>query len=196
LSRSLLLIALSAAALMGCPAAEQRPPAPPPAPAKQNDDGLDPAKIARARGAIKQLKRELMRALMAALPRGGPTAAIKVCKQEAPRLAAAASRDGLAVGRTSHKLRSPANAPRAWVAPLLRAYSSKTRTAALSKAVPLVGGRVGYVEPIFIKGPCLRCHGASISPEIAARLRRDYPNDRATGFSAGDFRGLFWVEVK
>ncbi len=48
----------------------------------------------------------------------------------------------------------------------------------------------------FIKGPCLRCHGASIGPEIAARLRRDYPNDRATGFSAGDFRGLFWVEVK
>lgn len=195
MSRSLLLIALSAATLMGCPAAEQRPPAPP-APAKHSDDGLDPAKIARARGAIKQLKRELMRALMAALPRGGPIAAIPVCKQEAPRLAAAASGDGLEVGRTSHKLRSPANAPRAWVAPLLRAYSSKPRTAALSKAVPLERGSVGYVEPIFIKGPCLRCHGASINPEIAARLRRDYPHDRATGFSAGDFRGLFWVEVK
>ena len=41
----------------------------------------------------------------------------------------------------------------------------------------------------------MMCHGDNIAPEIAARIAEHYPQDRATGFSEGDLRGLIWAEV-
>jgi hypothetical protein len=40
---------------------------------------------------------------------------------------------------------------------------------------------------------CLTCHGATLAPELAAAIRRDYPDDAATGFSQGQLRGAFSV---
>ena len=31
-------------------------------------------------------------------------------------------------------------------------------------------------------------------PDVASRISELYPEDRATGFEAGDLRGIFWVE--
>ena len=53
---------------------------------------------------------------------------------------------------------------------------------------------MGYVEPIVMQPMCLTCHGESLAPEIAARISEVYPDDQATGFKVGDFRGVFWVE--
>ena len=69
----------------------------------------------RAVAAANALKSELKAALEAAMQNGGPENAIDVCKDKAQAIAAAHSKDGLVVGRTSHKLRNVANAPRAWV---------------------------------------------------------------------------------
>jgi hypothetical protein len=33
-----------------------------------------------------------------------------------------------------------------------------------------------------------------LNPDIAAKIDELYPDDEATGFSEGDFRGVFWVE--
>jgi hypothetical protein len=52
----------------------------------------------------------------------------------------------------------------------------------------------GYVEPIGIKPLCLACHGEALAPDVAARIGELYPKDRATGFTEGDLRGVFWVE--
>ena len=41
---------------------------------------------------------------------------------------------------------------------------------------------------------CLTCHGTELDPAIAAQIAASYPADEATGFAAGDFRGVFWVE--
>jgi hypothetical protein len=41
---------------------------------------------------------------------------------------------------------------------------------------------------------CLTCHGSEIDAEVREQLAADYPMDRATGFEAGDLRGVFWVE--
>jgi integrase len=59
----------------------------------------------------------------------------------------------------------------------------------------LDGGRTGYVEPLATAPMCLACHGESIEPAVAAKLAALYPDDRATGFRAGELRGLAWVEV-
>lgn len=97
------------------------------------------------------------------------------------------------VGRTSHRLRNPANAPPACAEPLLAAnLAAPPATTPLSVVLP--GGGAGYVEPIYVQPLCLGCHGESLEPRLAAQLSVMYPDDAATGFRAGDFRGLFWLE--
>jgi hypothetical protein len=41
--------------------------------------------------------------------------------------------------------------------------------------------------------PCSQCHGTSIAPEIKAAIAASNPDDRATGFAAGDLRGALLV---
>jgi hypothetical protein len=149
---------------------------------------------AAARGAelLLPFKQQLQAALAAGLAEG-PVGAIGVCRDRAPQIAADLSVGGVRMGRTSHRLRNPANAPPAWTEPLLARYlvSLEARTPA---AVPIGDGRAGYVEPITVQPLCLGCHGSTLAPGIADRLTELHPGDQATGFAAGDFRGLFWVE--
>lgn len=62
------------------------------------------------------------------------------------------------------------------------------------RAVHLEDGRIGYVEPIYIKPVCLACHG-EISGELADMLATLYPEDQATGFAPDEFRGMFWLKM-
>lgn len=147
-----------------------------------------------ARGAalLAPFKAQLQQALQEGLQRG-PAAAIGACRVEAPRIAAALSRDGVRIGRTSHKLRNPANAGPAWARPVLDDYLAKPADRA-GRVVGVSEGRVGYVEPIVTQAPCLLCHGQTIAPDVAATIAELYPADRAVGFREGDLRGVFWVE--
>jgi hypothetical protein len=112
----------------------------------------------------------------------------------APELAREAGSERAEVGRTSHRLRNPANAPRPWVEPLLAAWVADPK-AASPRALQLPSGAIGYAEPIFTAKMCLACHGESLEPAVAAKLAAAYPSDRATGFREGDLRGAFWVEL-
>lgn len=148
--------------------------------------------IVRGQQAVAPFKQSLKQALVDGLSEG-PEAAIDVCRIAAPRIADEASPDGVLMGRTSHRLRNPDNAPRPWVTPLLQHYLDNPRDS-LPMAVNFNDGRVGYVEPIIVQPMCLTCHGQSIPDGVAARLEEAYPGDQATGFSEGDVRGVFWVE--
>lgn len=103
------------------------------------------------------------------------------------------SRDGVRMGRTSHRLRNPANSSPEWVTPLLNAYLDNAADRE-PHSVKLSDARLGYVEPILLQPLCLTCHGETLASDITARIDELYPDDRATGFEVGDFRGLFWVE--
>jgi hypothetical protein len=54
---------------------------------------------------------------------------------------------------------------------------------------------VGYVEPIYVQPLCVTCHGATLAPDLQAKIDELYPNDQATGYAAGDLRGVFWAEL-
>jgi len=101
------------------------------------------------------------------------------------------------MGRTSHKLRNPENAPREWVKPLLQEYlnvpvSKQPR----HRLVKLGLHHYGYVEPIYVEAVCLNCHGAGVQPEVRKEIAQRYPKDQATDFKLGDFRGLIWLESR
>jgi hypothetical protein len=150
--------------------------------------------IERARATLAPFKEQLVDALTGALGEGGPETAIHVCREQAPEIAAQLSVGGVRMGRTSHKTRNPANAPEPWVEPLLAAYLENPEDSN-PRAVYVDASTVGYVEPIYVMSFCLSCHGPRIDPELLAEIQSVYPEDRATGFKAGDLRGLFWVTL-
>jgi hypothetical protein len=152
-------------------------------------------RIAEAAAAIARLREELGGALREALAHG-PAQAIDVCRVEAPRLARAAAAPGISVGRTSHRLRNPDNAPEDWMLPLLDEYRSGEPQPGSFRTVDLGPRGTGYVEPIYLAPLCATCHGASVDPALLARIRERYPDDRAVGFRVGELRGLFWAVVE
>ena len=143
--------------------------------------------------AVLPFKKSLKGALLAGLE-NGPLAAISACRVEAPDLAAQASIGGVKVGRASSRLRNPANAPKSWMRSTLDVYESDP-----NRREPVVVAvdekTVGYMEPIFLQPLCVTCHGAMLAPDLQAALGEMYPRDQATGYAAGDFRGVFWAEL-
>lgn len=154
---------------------------------------VDPDDIKRAQAALGQYKKELMGALTTALA-DGPEEAIHVCQTVAPGIAEDLSTAGVEMGRTSHRLRNPDNAPRPWMERLLADYVADPADTE-PRAVLLGRGRFGYVEPIFVKTMCLTCHGKDVDVAVRATVKEAYPSDEAIGFQTGDFRGLFWVTM-
>ncbi len=162
----------------------------------------DPAQVGQARAAVKELGENLKRQLMAAIAAGGPASAIGVCKTIAPALAEkAGSVRGLKVGRTSLRVRNPANAPDAWERSVLEDFAAQikagTDPAKLEHAETVTdasGASVfRYMKAIPMAAvPCLTCHGAP-EPSLKAEITRLYPQDQATGFKPGELRGAFTV---
>lgn len=148
----------------------------------------------RAVAAVAALRTQLMAALTKALAES-PEAAIDACRVEAPRIAERVGMSGVAVGRTSHRLRNPRNAPEPWMASLLDAYRRTPPPAEAWRTVDLGSRGTGYVEPIYLQPPCATCHGEAVEPKLLARIRALYPDDDAVGFRVGELRGLFWAVV-
>ena len=152
--------------------------------------GDEPAE--RGAELLKPFKQSMKGALMEGLAEG-PAAAIDACRLRAPAIAAELSTGGVQMGRSSHRLRNPANAGPAWVEATLARYvdDPATREPVL---VELKNDRFGYIEPIVTQPMCLACHGAELAPAVETAIDELYPDDQATGFEAGDLRGIFWVE--
>ena len=141
---------------------------------------------------LTPFKQNLQQALGEGLTEG-PVEAIAACQLTAPEIAASLSQGGVRVGRTSERLRNPANLGPDWVVPVLEAYSADPDDRA-PRNLTVGPGRSGYVEPIIVQPLCLACHGDSLAPGVASRIQALYPDDRATGYQVGDLRGVFWVE--
>lgn len=172
--------------------------APAPAPF---DPAAAPAELApavrRADAAVEALRTRLQARLMKALGEGGAAAAVAVCRDEAPRIAAeVASETGVRIGRTSDRLRNPRNAPPAWAGDAVAAAAGRKAAEVKAQGFDL-GERVGVLRPIAAAPACGRCHGKAdaLAPEVAKTLQGAYPSDRATGYDAGEHRGFFWIEA-
>jgi len=177
---SVLAVALSVRALAGEPGQSQYP-----------------AETARAEQAMNELQTALLGKLRSAMEAGGPAAAVDVCRTEAPTIAeGVALKQGIELGRTSHRVRNPANAPRPWARAIVEG-SAGAKAAAEQVRVVDLGDRVGVLRPIGTADLCTRCHGAApdVKRNLGEALTAAYPQDRAVGFAAGDLRGWFWAEV-
>jgi hypothetical protein len=153
------------------------------------------------RDACQALTSRLMNALQASLREGGPTAAIAICRDQAPKLASEVSTEkACTVRRTSLKARNPKNAPDAWERKVLESFATlasqgKSPAGVEFSVVVREGGQpvLRYMRGIAVGAPCLTCHGRALTPEVSAAIQSAYPEDRATGYGDGDLRGAFSV---
>jgi hypothetical protein len=155
------------------------------------------AAVAAADAALAALRQRLTARLLEEMKQGGPARAVAVCRDEAPVLSAEVGRAaGVVVGRTSDRLRNPANRAPAWAEAVVRAAAGR-RAADVAPVAFALGDKVGVLRPIAMGGPCARCHGTAseLDPAAATAIRAAYPQDAATGFEAGDLRGFAWAEA-
>jgi hypothetical protein len=156
-----------------------------------------------AKPAAGELLRTLVGELTAAMEEGGPVQGVDLCSVEAIPLTErveAGLRPGMEVKRTSFRYRNPDNAPDPAEQEALRHFEEvlEEEGSAPSSFVQRVSpGELRYYQPLFVGEVCLSCHGPpeSMSPDVQALIQERYPEDLATGYQAGDFRGLVRVSV-
>jgi hypothetical protein len=159
---------------------------------------VDP-RIAKSRAAAQSFQGALQGELQAAMKAGGPVNAIGVCNTRAAAIATdTSSKEGLKIGRTSLKVRNPANAPDAWELETLQLFEQRKaagESPANLERTATVGSEFRYMKAIAIPegAPCLACHGEAIDAAVATRLRELYPSDKATGYKQGELRGAFTI---
>ncbi|MCA8971389.1 MAG: DUF3365 domain-containing protein [Planctomycetes bacterium] len=144
----------------------------------------------RARDALAS---ELVRELTAAIANGDVAKGITVCKSRAPAIAEqVAKQHGVTIGRTSMRLRNPTNRAPQWATKAIAQAEAKPRFFEDGADKTL-----GALFPILLGPQCVVCHGKDeeLAPAAKSALSEHYPDDQATGFSPGDLRGWFWVEV-
>jgi hypothetical protein len=187
--RAFTTLLLAVTALVSLPGCEQQP-----------DQELE-AFAKEGRDVAATYGRALVSELQTAMANGGPVAGIAVCYEAAPAIANAVGTDrGLDVGRTSLRVRNPANAPDQWERVVLTRFDEAAdagRDAASLEHVELVeaGGRraLRYMKAIPTAPLCLTCHGTDIDADVLAIIDDYYPDDQARNFAVGDIRGAFTI---
>lgn len=56
---------------------------------------------------------------------------------------------------------------------------------------------IQFYKPLIVKQACLKCHGSvdQIGETSLNLIKKNYPNDKATGYKVGDVRGVFLVDI-
>jgi hypothetical protein len=157
---------------------------------------IDQAKKATAAfaGALKS-------ELVSAMQSGGTIEAIAVCNTRAVVISEQASQDnGMTLFRVSLKNRNPGNAPNDWQSEVLHSFDSRKKAGESPGSLTWHqvadtdnGKEFRFMKAIPTGALCLQCHGDNISPPVAEKLAKLYPEDKATGFKEGDIRGAFVV---
>lgn len=142
--------------------------------------------------------------LLTTLETGGPDAAIEVCHQDATVITeetAAADSGILALRRVSPRWRNPSNRPDGLDRATWRLFEESDLQSADGPEDLLVpdpdrDDRVVYYRALRTAPLCLTCHGSAeqIPATVKTLLAERYPDDRATGYSEGELRGLIRID--
>lgn len=149
---------------------------------------------------VVQFGAALKNELTTALKEGGPAFAVEVCNTVAPDLSAEFSEaPGWEIKRVSSRPRNPENAPDPFEAGVLARLEAAGAPDAIYEWTkrPEGDSTFYYFKTIRVAELCLNCHGSveNLAPGLVQTLAEEYPDDLATGYATGDFRGAFVVTV-
>ncbi len=166
---------------------------------------IDAAVAQSTRGIATDLVNQLGQKLKAALANEGPVAAVSVCKEAAPAIAKSLSAQHAAqVTRVGTRVRNPAmGVPNGWQKEALAEFDTrldKGEKPADLEYWRVVEGSDGkrelrYAKAIVTQPLCVTCHGKpdDIPAPLLEKIRAEYPEDQATGYSVGKLRGAVVV---
>lgn len=134
--------------------------------------------------------------LSAAMARGGVAEAAPYCQLNALSIADSLSQlHGASIRRVTDKTRNPLDSLNATERPVFESYAQAHQKGEKLKPQLVQSGGGAYVfAPIITQEFCLSCHGVPGEDIAAADLEvieSLYPNDRATGYRAGELRGMW-----
>ena len=150
---------------------------------------------AQGRAAAKKAGEALKGKLLTALAEYMVRDAVGYCQQEAMETTMSAESRGLSVKRTALKYRNPANKPTEKEKAALQLFASQPN---MKEITVDEGTYYAYYKPILLEGECQLCHGkpeVDIAKDVMEEIKKRYPNDQATGFVAGDLRGMWSISI-
>jgi hypothetical protein len=137
--------------------------------------------------------------LLAALAEGGVSNALPYCSDHAIDITEQVARQyDIALKRISHRPRNSDSRVELYEQGLVGHCTNTLAEGNTPGPMTLsAGDRVTYYQPIILNLPlCLQCHGEpgqDIATNDLKLIRELYPNDEATGFKLGEFRGLWKI---
>lgn len=156
-----------------------------------------------ARKVATSVPPRLLQVLNEEIAKGGPESAIVACSEKAPQMAKAASeQSGWMVRRVSLRNRNPKATPDAWERAALEEFDRRAAAGenpATLEAFAIVekgdGKKARYMKALPVQQICLACHGPAdkLTPEVSAKLRALYPEDKGVGYNIGQIRGAMTI---
>ncbi len=139
------------------------------------------------------VQKVLLANVMQAMKSGGPGFAVTYCNEKAmPLTDSLAKAHNCLIQRVSDKYRNPLNKLSETDEEIFKAVSTSMNPVLISE-----NGQLIYYKPIKIAMPaCLTCHGNTgkeLNMETAEIIKQKYPEDLATGYKEGDFRGMWKI---
>jgi hypothetical protein len=164
----------------------------------------DAALLDEARKVATAIPPKLLAVLQDEIQKSGAEGAIPVCRDAAPKMAAAASaQSGWSIRRVSLKNRNPKAVPDAWERAVLEDFDRRVaageKPTALEKGELVADGErkiYRYMKALPTQDLCLQCHGTAdrITPAVQARLKELYPDDQAIGYGLAEIRGAITIK--
>ena len=158
--------------------------------------------ITKGKEVVQTSFKEMKGQLIAQMKEGGPQQAIPFCNEQAlPITQALSEKFNVSIKRTSDKLRNQQNKPSERELEIIQDYKNTiTNNNELRPIVELDNyNKKHYYAPILLQAKCLVCHGnlnETISSKTDSIVKSLYPNDKATGYSEGDLRGIWSITFK
>ena len=166
---------------------------------------LDNLTIESTRAMANELLSQLGQKLKSTMSTEGPEAAVSVCKEASPSIAKTlSSKNGAQMTRVGTRVRNPSmGTPNQWQKDALTQFESRLAqgetpaTMEYWKVVTIDDGKreLHYAKAIMVQPICLSCHGAAseIPASLSEKIRIEYPQDQAIGYTVGKLRGAVVV---
>jgi cytochrome c553 len=146
-------------------------------------------------------KKVLGKNLMGTIQNKGTLAALEFCNEKAIHLTdSMATKYNASIKRVSDKPRNPENAANQREIEIIEMYKKALNDSLdINPITETKNEQNQFYYPIITNGMCLQCHGKpeeQIKPEILNTLSELYPQDKATGYTENEIRGIWSITFK
>lgn len=163
--------------------------------AQQNNKFLQHEAFRQQADSLSNLaQNELLKQLSGQIEKNGIPQTIEYCKLNALSILDSTGKAGnMVVSRISDKYRNKKDKPTTDEETIIQAFA----TSNIKDTVVAHNDKIVYYKRISIgMTTCMKCHGSTedIATNVQQKIQELYPEDKATGYQMGDFRGLWKIE--